>query len=353
MSIENQTIQLKSNPDVLIATPGRLIDMLYNYKSVNCLENINIVVLDEADKLLELGFKDGINELITMIKDNSNRQTLLFSATLNTKIVDLGKDTLKNPVKIKMVKSAILTNLKQSIVRMRFKTSTEENVFEQRMAYLINLLQTYCKSRSIIFFNTKKDCHKAYLVLKSHLINSTELHSDIPQHDRLKALNSFQSGDVQFLLCTDVASRGIDVEKVRFVINFQMPVMDERYIHRIGRTARKGYLGQAITICDDKDRQTLKKLLKKEKFVMSNIKIDNGGIKKIYLNLIAKKGDINQQLENYLIDKELMIAEKDVEKTINMKLHSNDIYNRPKKAWFMGKKEKAELQKKMKEELKK
>ena len=164
MSIENQINGLKANPDIIVATPGRLIDMLYNYKSLNSafLENINILVLDEADKLLELGFKDAIMEIISMIKANGNRQTLLFSATLNTKIVDLEKDALKNPVKVKMVKSAILTNLKQSIVRMRFKktepTDEEDYNFEKRMSYLLTLLvnehkvKNQNKLRSIIYY---------------------------------------------------------------------------------------------------------------------------------------------------------------------------------------------------------
>jgi ATP-dependent RNA helicase DDX27 len=359
MAIENQINQLKTNPDVIIATPGRLIDMLYNYKSVNSsfLENINILVLDEADKLLELGFKDAIMEIISMIKENKNRQTLLFSATLNTKIIDLGKDALKNPVKIKMTKSAILTNLKQSIVRMKFKkVEDDEFAFEKRMAYLINLLtkdkeKIQAKYRSIIFFNTKKECHKANITLKKFDIISAELHSDIPQPERLKNLDMFQSGKIAYLLCTDIAARGIDVEKVRCVINFQMPLLEERYIHRIGRTARKGYQGEAITICDDRERLLLKKLTKKENFEISNVAIDNNSIKNTYKELTFHKGEIESQFEGDMIDKELMAAEQDVEKTINMKIHQKEIYNKPKKSWFMDKKQKKDLQKKIKQEI--
>jgi len=135
MSIENQSNQLKAEPDIIIATPGRLIDMLYNFKSLNSLEFINILVLDEADKLLELGFKDAIMELIGMIKNNTNRQTLLFSATLNTKIIDLGKNALKNPVKVKITSSAILLNLKQSIIRMRFKKEEKTNLSQKNGSF--------------------------------------------------------------------------------------------------------------------------------------------------------------------------------------------------------------------------
>jgi ATP-dependent RNA helicase DDX27 len=362
MAIENQINQLKGNPDVIIATPGRLIDMLYNYKSVNSsfLENINILVLDEADKLLELGFKDAIMEIVSMIRANTNRQTMLFSATLNPKIIDLGKDALKNPVKVKMTKSAILTNLKQSIVRMRFKKVDEvedETLFEKRMAYLVNLLvndkkeKIAARFRSIIFFNTKKECHKALLTLKKFNVVAAELHSDIHQTDRLKNLDMFQKGNIAYLLCTDIAARGIDVEKVRCVINFQMPLLEERYIHRIGRTARKGYQGEAITICDDRERQTLKKLTKKEKFSISNVAIDNNAIKNTFKELTFFKPEVEGLFEGDMIDKELKAAEQDVEKTINMKLHSNEIYNKPKKSWFMDKKEKRSLNRKMKQDM--
>jgi ATP-dependent RNA helicase DDX27 len=354
MAIENQINELKSNPDIIIATPGRLIDMLYNYKSVNSsfLENINILVLDEADKLLELGFKDAIEEILSVIKNNQNRQTMLFSATLNTKIIDLGKDTLKNPIKVKMVKSAILTNLKQSIIRMKFKkVENDESAFEKRMAYLLCLLKDEkSKSRSIIFFNTKKECQKAFISLKKFDILSAQLHSDIPQPERLSSLDLFQNGKIPYLLCTDIAARGIDVEKLRFVINFQMPLMDERYVHRVGRTARKGYQGEAITICDDTERLHLKKLTKKENFTIFNISIDNSQVKKFYKDLLTYQTEITSQFENEQMDRELIAAERDVEKTINMKIHSEEIYNRPKKTWYMDKKEKKKLNKKMRDD---
>jgi ATP-dependent RNA helicase DDX27 len=287
-------------------------------------------VLDEADKLLELGFKDSIMEIFNIVKDNENRQTLLFSATLNPKIIDLGKNTLNRPVKLKLAASAILANLKQSIVRIQFKDDSE-NLFEKRMAYLIPLLDGGMRKRTIIFFNTKLECHKAKIILNDFNIKAVELHSDIQQTDRLKNLDEFQKGHASYLLATDIAGRGIDIEKVKCVINFEMPVLTDRYIHRIGRTARKGYIGEAITICDDKDRLGLKKLIKKEHFELNVIKTDNVLIKKHYKDLISKKELISQEMEKYEVDKELQEAERDVDKAINMKVHANDIYNRPRK----------------------
>lgn len=348
MSVDNQITQLKTNPDIIIATPGRLIDVIYNYSSVY-IEHINIIVLDEADKLLELGFKDAIMEILELIKNNKNRQTLLFSATLNAKIIDLGKDALKSPIKIKLAQSAILSNLKQSICRMNFKEDGE-NDFEKRMAYLINILKLSNKSRTIIFFNTKKDCHKAYIILNKAGLSCSELHSNIHQSERLKSLDNFQKGKVKFLLATDIAGRGIDINKVRCVINFQMPLLADRYIHRIGRTARKGYIGEAITICDEKDRSALKKITRKEKFICQNIKIDNPHIKKVYKDILADKDFVDAKMKEDEADKELELAEKDVEKTINMKMYNDQIKNKPKKKWFENKKTKKDKERQMKKE---
>ncbi len=355
MSVENQTNKIKNNlPDIIISTPGRLIDMLYNFKSIN-LENVNILVLDEADKLLELGFKDEIMEILNIIKKNLNRQTLLFSATLNPKVIDLGENALNNPIKIKIAQSAILSNLTQSIVRLKFE-NIEENEYEKRMSYLINLINKKKLYRTIIFFNTKSECHKSKIMLSKFNINScVEINSNINQTERIKSLDNFQKGNVKFLLATDIAGRGIDIDKVRYVINFQMPLLTERYIHRIGRTARKGYIGESITICSEKDRSVLKKLLKKEKIniPLNFIKIDNKDIKSVYKKILDFKSDVDNDIINENCEKEIQLAERDVEKTINIKMYENEIKSRPKKKWFESKKDKKKREKLMRKEFKK
>ena len=355
MSVENQTNKIKNNlPDIIISTPGRLIDMLYNFKSIN-LENVNILVLDEADKLLELGFKDEIMEILNIIKKNLNRQTLLFSATLNPKVIDLGENALNNPIKIKIAQSAILSNLTQSIVRLKFE-NIEENEYEKRMSYLINLINKKKLYRTIIFFNTKSECHKSKIMLSKFNINScVEINSNINQTERIKSLDNFQKGKVKFLLATDIAGRGIDIDKVRYVINFQMPLLTERYIHRIGRTARKGYIGESITICSEKDRSVLKKLLKKEKIniPLNFIKIDNKDIKSVYKKILDFKSDVDNDIINENCEKEIQLAERDVEKTINIKMYENEIKSRPKKKWFESKKNKKKREKLMRKEFKK
>ena len=355
LSVENQIKQMKNKiPDIIITTPGRLLDLIYNNKNLS-LEHVNILVLDEADKLLELGFKDAIFEILELIKKNKNRQTLLFSATLNPKLLDLGEHALNNPIKIKIAQSAILTNLSQSIVRIKFE-NLEQNNYEKRMAYLINILKQKKLNRTIIFFNTKQDCHKCVLYFNQFNINScVELHGDKSQTERIKSLDDFQKGNVDFLLATDIAGRGIDIEKVKCVINFQMPLIGERYIHRVGRTARKGYVGEAITICDDKERLLIKKIFKKEKvdIKLKPIKISNEDIKVLYKKIIRIKNDIENKLIEEKAEKQFDLAEKDIEKTMNIKIHQKEIQNRPKKIWYQSTKEKKKKAKELRKEFEK
>ena len=355
LSVENQINQMKNKiPDIIITTPGRLLDLIYNNKNLS-LEHVNILVLDEADKLLELGFKDAIFEILELIKKNKNRQTLLFSATLNPKLLDLGEHALNNPIKIKIAQSAILTNLSQSIVRIKF-ANLEQNNYEKRMAYLLNIIKQKKLKRTIIFFNTKQDCHKCILYFNQFNITScAELHGNKSQTERIKSLEDFQKGNVDFLLSTDIAGRGIDIEKVKCVINFQMPLLSERYIHRVGRTARKGYLGEAITICDDKERLLIKKIFRKEKvdINLKPIKINNEDVKDLYKKIMKIKENIDDELINEKAEKQFELAEKDIEKTMNIKLHQNEIQNRPKKIWYESTKDKRKKAKKLKKEFEK
>ena len=355
LSVENQLKQMKNKiPDIIITTPGRLLDLIYNNKNLS-LEHVNILVLDEADKLLELGFKDAIFEILELIKKNKNRQTLLFSATLNPKLLDLGEHALNNPIKIKIAQSAILTNLSQSIIRIKF-ANLEQNNYEKRMAYLLSIIKQKKLNRTIIFFNTKQDCHKCILYFSKFGLDScVELHGDKSQTERIKSLEDFQKGNVKFLIATDIAGRGIDIEKVKCVINFQMPLIGERYIHRVGRTARKGYVGEAITICDDKERLLIKKIFKKEKvdIKVKPIKINNDEIKDLYKKIIKIKDEIDNKIIDEKAEKQFEMAEKDIEKTMNIKLHQNEIKNRPKKIWYETTKEKRKKAKKLKKEFEK
>lgn len=374
VSISSQVSELQKEPDFIISTPGRLIDMIYNQKSI-ILNYVNSLVLDEADKLLELGFKDAVCEIVNKLSMTS-LHCLLFSATLNSNVLELGRVVLKNPVKLKLEHSALLLNLKQSMIRMAFKPKSNQdelevevkkdyinhkkkqrkNVyksiinsdleFNQRMSYLIHLLQDESKSRSIVFFNTKLECHKAFIILKKFMITSREMHSDIDHWQRASALKDFDENKVKFLLATDVIGRGIDVDNVKLVINFQMPVQSDRYVHRIGRTARKGNFGQAITICNSVDRTIFKRMIKKEAFQVDPIKISNEEVRKIFKSLKTMTNEVNSEMEVDYTDKQLLFGEMSLKKEVNFSENENEIYNRPKKNWFISKKGKEELKNK-------
>jgi len=193
------------------------------------------------------------------------------------------------------------------------------------------------------------DCHKAFIVLSQKMkIACCEINSNITQTDRLLSLNKFQMGEIHYLLATDIASRGIDIEKVRFVINFDFPLETPKYIHRIGRTARIGYLGEAMSICNDDDRKSIKKLSRKENFTLNLIKIDNSFIKVYYKKLIETKEEVNRKIEDDLVEYELKEAEREIDHTMNMKIFKEDIFNKPRKNWYLNKKERIEKKKEVK-----
>ena len=340
---------LTSGADIIVATPGRLFDLILNENSINVLA-YNVIVLDEADKLLELGFKDSILELISYCA-KENRQTLLFSATLNPKVIDLEKNALRDPFKVKINPVSTVENLSHKLVRMAFKEDPSK-VFEQRMSYLVNLLNSK-KGRTIVFFNTKEDCKRARIMLQEFDISASELHGDVRQNEREEALKNFATGEKRILCATDLAGRGVDVEKVALVVNFEMPLEPARYIHRVGRTARKGYTGDAITICNEEDREKLKKMAKKEKFAVESLKLDLKPLKKVFKKVLVKAGDVDEQVEAGEVDRELEKAEKSVTKAINMEKYRDEIFNKPKKTCFLSKKKKRDLNQKSKEEMEK
>jgi superfamily II DNA/RNA helicase len=216
----------------------------------------------------------------------------------------------------------------ESYTKTSLSTSTE---FLQRMSYLVALVSSKKRNRSIIFFNTKSDCHKAKVILDYFKILSAEMHSDVRQTERIEALENFQNGKTHYLLATDVAGRGIDVDRVKTVINFQMPLQKERYTHRIGRTARRGNMGHAITICNDTDRQMFKKLLRDTQFDLHPLKIENDIVKSNLRELKENKYNFLEELQNDAAEKDLDRAEMKIEKNNRQSDFKDDIYNRPKK----------------------
>lgn len=253
VALRQQEITLKNNPDIVICTPGRIIDHIKNTMSVSLID-VKYVILDEADKLLELGFQSELEEIIKSCP--IKRQTLLFSATLSNKIEDLIKLSLNKPVRVCIDDTRkIVDNLIQEFIRVRDKSNRE--------AILLSLCTRYFKEDTIIFCSTKARVHRLLLIFGLAGLSAVELHGNLNQSQRNNSMERFKNHEVNFMIATDIAGRGIDVEGVKTVINYEIPIDINRYIHRVGRTARAGHGGRAISLVGDNDHKLLKEIIKR------------------------------------------------------------------------------------------
>jgi len=232
--------------DVLVATPGRLIDHL-EQKSID-ISSTEVFVLDEADQMLDLGFLPPIRKIVA--KMTKNRQNLFFSATMPTEIGRLAGELLKDPVKVSVAPES--TTVERVDQRLIF---IEAN---RKRPLLAELFADNAFSRTIVFTRTKRGADRVAKYLVASGIEAAAIHGDKTQGARERALAAFKAGEVRALVATDIAARGIDVDQVSHVINFELPNVPEAYVHRIGRTARKGYDGVAISFCSDDERNLLK-----------------------------------------------------------------------------------------------
>lgn len=216
---KDQVSSLKNQPDVVVATPGRILDHLLNAQSVH-MDLLEIVVFDEADRLLELGFRE---ECLSVLKHCSrSRQTMLLSATFTKAVKDLATDTLKAPVRISVGEAnTLVATLTQEFVKL-----ADESVREATLFALLK--KTYTKS-TIIFINTKKQAHRIAILCALNNLKVAEIHGNLKQSQRIEAISAFQKGEVPFLLATDVAARGLDLPSVDTVINYELPMDTARY----------------------------------------------------------------------------------------------------------------------------
>lgn len=232
--MERQIQMLKKGPKVVIGTPGRLCDHLRR-KTLD-LSNVKLVVLDEADEMLDMGFRDDIIKLLE--KPPEDKQTALFSATMPEEIKILAKKYMKNPVIVE-TDTANDGDIDQYYVKVSLKA--------KNMA-IRNLIDTLKPSSAIVFCNTKKMVDSLFESLEKNGYNVCKLHGDIRQSERKFAINSFKLGKVPIMIATDVAARGIDVHGLDVVFNYDVPETEEYYTHRIGRTGRAGKEGRAYTL---------------------------------------------------------------------------------------------------------
>jgi len=240
VSINPQMMRLRRGVDVLVATPGRLLD-LFRQNALK-FKQVETLILDEADRMLDLGFAE---ELATVFADlPKQRQTLLFSATFSDEIRSLAKGRLRDPLSIEVSpRNSTVKKIKQWVVPVDKKRKAE---------LFLNLLKGRKWGQVLVFVKTKKGADELVGLLQAKKIRADAIHGDKPQAARQRALESFKAGEVQILVATDVAARGLDIDDLPQVVNFDLPIVAEDYIHRIGRTGRAGASGEAISlVCAD------------------------------------------------------------------------------------------------------
>ncbi|MEG1615579.1 MAG: DEAD/DEAH box helicase [Bacteroidales bacterium] len=256
--IEEQLEVLQNVPDILIATPGRLLDLLN--RDALTLNQISHFVLDEADRMLDMGFQEDLDQLLTLLPER--RQSMLFSATLPPQIRSLADKLLKNPVEIK------------TEISCQANEQVEQRVYHIERAnkslLMIDLLRKLDDKPAIIFTKTRNSADKLHLVLKEAGFDADRIHSDRSQKAREEILTSFRNKELQFLIATDIAARGIDIPHLEHVFNYELPQCAESYVHRIGRTGRAGKEGFAITLCEPEE---LAMLIEIRKLIRFNIPV--------------------------------------------------------------------------------
>lgn len=254
VKINPQMMKLRRGVDVLVATPGRLLD-LYNQNAVS-FKQLEILVLDEADRMLDMGFINDIRKILALLPNK--RQNLLFSATFSDEIRTLAKGLVQNPIEISVSpRNAAAKTVRQWIVPVDKK---------QKSRLLINLIKENNWHQVLVFSRTKHGANKLVKELDAAGVNSAAIHGNKSQGARTKALADFKSGKVQTLVATDIAARGIDIDQLPQVVNFDLPNVPEDYVHRIGRTGRAGAEGQAVSlVCADEHRMLsdIERLIKK------------------------------------------------------------------------------------------
>jgi ATP-dependent RNA helicase RhlE len=253
-----QTNALSRGIDVLVATPGRLLDLMD--QGFIQLNNIEYFVLDEADRMLDMGFIHDIRKIIAQLP--TKRQSLFFSATMPKNIVELSRKILKDPLKVEVspVSSAAET-LKQYLYYTN-KSSKKDLLF--------HILQDQKIDQVLLFSRTKHGADKIARNLVKQKIKTAAIHGDKAQNQRQKVLSQFKAGEIRVLVATDIAARGIDIDKLKYVINYDIPNIAETYVHRIGRSGRAGEEGTAISICEPDENAFIKDI---EKLINQKIQL--------------------------------------------------------------------------------
>ncbi|RHZ17263.1 hypothetical protein DYB37_009054 [Aphanomyces astaci] len=293
LPLREQEAELRLCPDVIICTPGRMIDHLRNSRSIH-LDELEILVLDEADRLLELGFQEEVQELVKFCP--VARQTLLFSATLTSKVDELIKLSMKRPVRI-----------------------STDPLFDMAQ----HLVQEFVRIRP-----TREDDREAILLALCTRTFKTN------------ALQRFRDGTADVLLCTDIAARGIDVEGVHAVINYQMPKDVTTYVHRVGRTARAGRNGRAVTLTSENRRLIMKEVSRHCHGFVKSRSVPDAVIAQWKQRIDNMEADVTSVMKEESMEKRMREAEREASRVTNLVRHKDEIHSRPARTWFLNEKEK-------------
>lgn len=244
---DKQVASLKKGVDIMIGTPGRVIDL--NHGNQMDLTSVAFLVIDEADRMFDMGFYPDLRTLIKVLPSSEQRQTMLFSATLNSYVKNLAWEYTRNPAEITIAAENITVD---EIAQELFHVSSDD-----KMKLLLGIISHEKPESLIVFCNTKKSCEIVAKRLKMNGFESEFIIGDLPQKKRLTIMDKFKAGAIKCLVATDVAARGIDVNDLAMVINYDLPNEAENYVHRIGRTARAGKSGKAFTFCSEQDVYSL------------------------------------------------------------------------------------------------
>ena len=255
IDIKTQKPALMKGVEILVATPGRLLD---HVESRNLLLNqVQVLILDEADRMLDMGFMPDLKRILALLP--KQRQTLLFSATFSDDIKRLAQDFLINPVTVEAERrNTAAENVKQSVYLVDQ---------DKKFSVLADLIRSRGLNQVLVFTRTKLTAARLARMLEKDGIAADAIHGDKSQQERIKALDAFKESKITALVATDVAARGLDIDQLPLVVNYELPPSAEDYVHRIGRTGRAGASGEAISLVDDKEERLLKdieKLLKRE-----------------------------------------------------------------------------------------
>jgi ATP-dependent RNA helicase RhlB len=244
MDYAKQRKQLAAAPvDIIVATPGRLLDFQRRHE-IN-LKKIEVLIIDEADRMLDMGFIPDVRKIIHSTPAKDKRQTMLFSATLTQEITRLASHWTRNPITVEIEPEQVAVQTVEQIVYI--VTARE------KFALLFNIIEQQNLNRVLVFCNRRDEVRRLWQMLARHGINCSILSGDVPQKKRVRRLEEFKTGKIRVLVATDVAGRGIHIEGMDHVINFTLPSDPEDYVHRIGRTGRAGASGTSVSFADEKD----------------------------------------------------------------------------------------------------